>query len=136
MQIRKLDHHSNGACRKFSDRQNKSVRTRPLPLHILNDNKINMPYVHVIERTLQGGTSRCGKDPSTIPGWTNTPAHKEHGDLLDVISKGGVYKYLDLRHEGGRRPIVAFTWKDKKVVSVCSPEAYKDMQKLTNRPGT
>ena len=29
----------------------------------------------------------------------------------------------------------AFTWRDKNVVSVCSPKAYKDLQKLTNRPG-
>ena len=43
--------------------------------------------------------------------------------------------YLQFHHKGGRCPIFSFTWRDKRVVSVCSSEAYKDMQKLTNRPG-
>ena len=91
---------------------------------------------NIVPHQLQGSTSKSGKDPSFIPGWTCIPVHKEYGDILDIISKGGIHKYLHFRHEGGKCPVFAFTWRDKKVVSVCSPEAYKDMRKLTNRPGT
>ena len=36
-------------------------------------------------------------------------------------------------HDGGRCPVSSFWWGKQQVVSVCSPQAFKDTVKLTDR---
>ena len=38
-------------------------------------------------------------------------------------------------HDKGHCPVTLFWWGKEHVVSVCSPQAFKDTIKLTDRPG-
>ena len=53
----------------------------------------------------------------------------------DVSAKGSVHEYLDHLHDGGRCPVTSFWWGKEHVVSVCSPQAFKDIIKLTDYSG-
>ena len=53
----------------------------------------------------------------------------------DVSAKGSVHEYLDHLHDGGRCPVTSFWWGKEHVVSVCSPQAFKDITKLTDYSG-
>ena len=56
------------------------------------------------------------------------------GDLIEIQQYGSVHEYLLHLHNNGHQPIVAFWWGKKRVVSICSPETFKDTLKLINRP--
>ena len=69
-----------------------------------------------------------------IPGWTSPPSDPEVGDLALALSSGSLQDWLLLKHRGGSCPVVAFWWKKERVISVCSTQAFKDTEKLYNRP--
>ena len=56
------------------------------------------------------------------------------GDMVEVHKHGSLHEYLLHLHKNGHQPIVAFWWGQQRVVSICSPETFKDTIKLTNRP--
>ena len=79
----------------------------------------------------QAGNKCKGK---TVPGWDDSPDDAKMGDLRLAQSSGSLHHYLMRRHRGGRCPVISFWWRDKRVVSVCSPEAFKETENLYNRP--
>ncbi len=72
--------------------------------------------------------------PPNPPGWTNPPDDPTAGDLRVVRSTGSLHNFLLRQHGGGRHPVSSFWWRDKRVVTVCSPKAFKDTENLYNRP--
>jgi len=64
---------------------------------------------------------------------TTIVSHR-NGDLGEVSKYGSVHEYLLHLHQNGRQPIAVFWWGQQRVVSICSPELFKDTIKLTNRP--
>ena len=56
------------------------------------------------------------------------------GDLKELSKHGSLHQYLVHIHKSGKQPIAVFWWGKQKVVSICSPELFKDTIKLTNRP--
>ena len=56
------------------------------------------------------------------------------GDLEVIPAKGGFNEYLYHLHDKGHCPVTSFWWGKEHVVSVCSPQAFKDTIKLTDRP--
>jgi len=56
------------------------------------------------------------------------------GDLGELSEHGSLYKYLLHLHQNGHQPIAMFWWGQQRIVSICSPEMFKDTIKLTNRP--
>ena len=73
----------------------------------------------------------CRKQPvaagkKAIPGWNNDPADRKLGDLGEAISSGSLQHYLFQQHRGGRCPVMSFWWRNERVISVCSPKAFKD----------
>ena len=84
--------------------------------------------------TRQTHKKRKAAGPEAIPGWTRPPAHLERGDLDQVLSCGSLALYLQQQHQGGRRPVIAFWWKQRRVVSLCGPEAFKHSENIYNRP--
>ena len=56
------------------------------------------------------------------------------GDLKDLSAHGSLHEYLMHRHDNGRCPITTFWLEKQRVVSVCSPEGFKDTRRLTDRP--
>ena len=79
-------------------------------------------------------SSRKIRSCDQIPGWASDPADPKMGDLVTVRATGSLQWYLSQRHEGGRCPVISFWWRDQRVVSVCSKEAFKDTEGLYNRP--
>lgn len=75
-----------------------------------------------------------GYPAEDIPGWTTPPSDPRIGDLGLALTCGGLHNYLAQQHHGGKCPIKAFWWKDKRVVSVCSPCAFKNTENLFLRP--
>ena len=69
-----------------------------------------------------------------VPGWNQSPADPIMGDLKEALSGGSLHHYLAQKHQDGRCPVAAFWWKDQRVVTVCSPAAFKATQTLYNRP--
>ena len=57
------------------------------------------------------------------------------GDLGELNKEGGLHQYLTKLHDSGRLPVTSFWWGKEQVVSVCSPQAFKDTVKLTDRAG-
>ena len=55
------------------------------------------------------------------------------GNLGDVAKAGGIHLYLKELHEK-HGPVVAFWWGEQRVVSVASPDLWKDIQGLFDRP--
>ena len=55
------------------------------------------------------------------------------GNLGDAAKAGGIHKYMTQLHEK-HGPIVAFYWGDQQVVSLGSPDLWKDVQGLFDRP--
>lgn len=80
------------------------------------------------------GLGKRGRQPRSIPGWTSKPAHNRLGDLGVVFSSGSLHNFLLQRHREGRCPVSSFWWRDQRIVSVCSPQAFKDTEHLYNRP--
>ena len=56
------------------------------------------------------------------------------GDLDELSKHGSLHQYLLHLHKNGHQPIAAFWWGQQRMVSICSPEMFKDTIKLTNRP--
>jgi cytochrome P450 len=75
-----------------------------------------------------------GLTPEDIPGWTDSPADLKMGDLGKVEAAGNLQEYLTQLHQGGCCPIKAFWWRDKRVVSVCNPDGYKQTEGLYLKP--
>lgn len=75
-----------------------------------------------------------GKKRRPIPGWSSDPAHNQLGDLGVAFSSGSLHDFLLELHREGRCPVSSFWWRDQRVVSVCSPRAFKDTEHLYNRP--
>ena len=50
-------------------------------------------------------------------------------------AKGSLHEYLYHLHDKGHCPVTSFWWGKEHVVSVCSPQAFKDTIKLTDRAG-
>ncbi|XP_065889636.1 cytochrome P450 20A1-like [Dysidea avara] len=69
-----------------------------------------------------------------VPGWDRKPSDPENGDLDELSKHGSLYEYLLHLHQNGQQPITMFWWGQQRVVSICSPELFKDTIKLTNRP--
>ena len=57
------------------------------------------------------------------------------GDLDETKKAGSLHEYLLQLHDHGRCPVTSFWWGEEQVVSVCSPQAFKDTVKLTDRAG-
>ena len=57
------------------------------------------------------------------------------GDLGELVAKGSLHEYLYHLHDRGRCPVTSFWWGKTHVVSVCSPQGFKDTVKLTDRAG-
>ena len=57
------------------------------------------------------------------------------GDLGEMSAKGSLHEYLTHLHDEGRCPVTSFWWGKEHVVSVCSPQAFKDTVRLTDRAG-
>ena len=57
------------------------------------------------------------------------------GDLGELAAKGSLQEYLYHLHDTGCCPVTSFWWGKTHVVSVCSPQAFKDTVKLTDRAG-
>ena len=77
------------------------------------------------------GTQQHGR---SILGWNRKPADPIMGDLGKAVANGSLYDYLWRQHKEGTIPVTAFWWRDHRVVSVCSPQAFKDTENLYNRP--
>ena len=56
------------------------------------------------------------------------------GDLDELSKHGSLHQYLLHLHQNGHQPIATFWWGQQRIVSICSPEMFKDTIKLTNRP--
>jgi len=76
--------------------------------------------------------------PKEIPGWNRPPSDPEAGDLNLVLSRfrGSLVDFLLEQHKGGSCPVAAFWWKKERVVSVCSPQAFKDTENLHKATST
>ena len=57
-----------------------------------------------------------------------------NGDLNELSKYGSLHEYLLHLHQNGRQPITMFWWGTQRVVSICSPELFKETIKLTDRP--
>ena len=77
---------------------------------------------------------KWAKKGKPIPGWNNHPADPVMGDLRKARSFGSLHDYLMQLHKGGRCPVTSFWWQNQHVVSVCSPEAFKDTENVYNKP--
>ncbi|XP_065906835.1 cytochrome P450 20A1-like [Dysidea avara] len=77
-------------------------------------------------------TNRKGKP---IPGWDREPTDPKMGDLGVTLENAcSLFGYLWQQHGEGFIPVTSFWWRDKRVVSICSPQAFKDVQNLYERP--
>ena len=56
------------------------------------------------------------------------------GDLGVLAEHGSLHQYLLYLHDNGKVPVTSFWWGKIHVVSVCSPQAFKDSVRLVNRP--
>ncbi len=68
------------------------------------------------------------------PGWNKPPADPKMGDLRVAASSGSLYHYVRQRHRGGRCPVFSFWWRNERVVSTCSRDAFIGTENLYNRP--
>ncbi len=57
------------------------------------------------------------------------------GDLKELSKHGSLHQYLLHLHGNGKVPVTSFWWGKTQVVSVCSPQAFKELVVLVNRPG-
>ena len=57
------------------------------------------------------------------------------GDLGELKKAGSLHEYLLQLHNHGHCPVTSFWWGREQVVSICSPQAFKDTIKLTDRAG-
>ena len=85
----------------------------------------------LVLRSLPQPALRRGKP---IPGWDKKPASIRLGDLTIALANGSLFNYLWQQHREGSIPVTSFWWRDQRVVSVCSPQAFKDTEDLYNRP--
>jgi cytochrome P450 len=76
--------------------------------------------------------SRSAKE---IPGWNRPPSDSKTGDFKNVLQCGGLANYFLQQHKQGSCPVIGFWWENTHVVSMCSPQAFKDTESLYNRPG-
>ncbi|KAG1678672.1 26S proteasome non-ATPase regulatory subunit 4 [Nymphon striatum] len=58
----------------------------------------------------------------------------KNGNLVDIADSGSLHEYLVSLHET-YGPISAFWWGERYVVSILSPEYFKKVNHLSNRPG-
>lgn len=86
------------------------------------------------KRNNRTATSPTLKSQEKIPGWLRPPADENQGDLKDLSAHGSLHEYLMHRHDNGRCPITAFWLEKQRVVSVCSPEGFRDTKRLADRP--
>ena len=56
------------------------------------------------------------------------------GDLDELTKHGSLHNYLLHMHQNGHKPIGVFWWGQQRIVSICSPEMFKDVIHLTDRP--
>ena len=56
------------------------------------------------------------------------------GDLVEFHKYGSLHQYLLHLHQNGHQPINTFWWGQERVVSICSPEMFKDTTKLIDKP--
>ena len=56
------------------------------------------------------------------------------GDLGVLAEHGSLHQYLLHLHDNGKVPVTSFWWAKTHVVSVCSPQAFKESIRLVNRP--
>ncbi|XP_064390631.1 cytochrome P450 20A1-like [Halichondria panicea] len=71
----------------------------------------------------------------TIPRWNEPPAHEEKGDLEVMMTKyGSLHQFLLHLHDNGRVPVSSFWWGKTHVVTLCSPQAFKESVLFVNRP--
>ena len=66
------------------------------------------------------------KSTKQIPEWDKKPADFKLGDLGEALSTSSLGEFLIQKHNGGKRPVTSFWWRDKRVVSVCTPRAFKE----------
>ena len=57
------------------------------------------------------------------------------GDMGELNKCGSLHQYLMHLHEKGKVPVTSFWWAKLHVVSVCSPQAFKELVGLVERPG-
>ena len=56
------------------------------------------------------------------------------GDLGELKKHGSIHEYAEYLHEDGTIPVTSFWWATTQVVSVCSPQAFKELAGLLHRP--
>ena len=91
-------------------------------------------FVNWLVQQLTNKKGIQGIPADSIPGWKNPPADPIQGDLGIVLACGSLQDYLMQQHQGGKLPIVSFWWKNKRVVSVCTPRGFKETENLYLRP--
>ena len=69
-----------------------------------------------------------------VPGWDQAPFDSKTGDLGEALSTGSLGEFLIQKHRGGKCPVTSFWWRDKRVVSVSSPRAFKETAHIYDRP--
>ena len=57
------------------------------------------------------------------------------GDLGELSKCGSLHQYLLHLHVNGEVPVTSFWWGKTHTVSVCSPQAFKELVGLVHRPG-
>ena len=57
------------------------------------------------------------------------------GDLGELSKHGSLHQYLLHLHVNGEVPVTSFWWGKTHIVSVCSPQAFKELVGLVHRPG-
>jgi hypothetical protein len=92
----------------------------------------------VVAFTLQRRSSNTAENTALssklIPGWDKKPADLETGDLEVALSTGSLGEFLIQKHKGGKCPVTSFWWRDRRVVSVCTPRAFKETAHIYDRP--
>ena len=57
------------------------------------------------------------------------------GDLGEFPKHGSLHQYLLHLHVNGEVPVTSFWWGKTHIVSVCSPQAFRELVGLVHRPG-
>ena len=56
------------------------------------------------------------------------------GDMGELKKCGSLHQYLMHLHAHGEVPVTSFWWAKTHVVSVCSPQSFKELVGLLDRP--
>lgn len=89
---------------------------------------------HIKDRTVTKGSKQAAsaKAFEEIP--ELQPTEPEKGNLGDILAAGSLHQFLEQLHRK-HGEVVKFWWMTQPVLSVASPQAFKDTSRLPDRPG-